>query len=122
MIYWSYILSAVGLLGFFLAGKRIWWAWYVNIANQVLWILYAVLTDQWGFLVGAIVYTLVFVLNARRWTLERFKPAPRVEGFRVAMGKPMKKLRGPYECYGCGVDEITWCKDDCTYLDPFDWR
>lgn len=65
---WSWVLSAVGLAGFFLAGKLVWWAWYVNLANQVLWTVYAFLTEQWGFLAGTVFYMYVFSRNAYLWT------------------------------------------------------
>lgn len=68
--YWSWILTLVGVTGFWLAGKKVWWCWYVNIANQALWVTYAVVTRQWGFLLGAVVYLAVFVPNAIRWTKE----------------------------------------------------
>ena len=68
--YWSWILSAVGLLGFFLAGSKVWWAWYVNIFNQVIWTVYAIATEQWGFLVGTAFYFVVFIRNAVKWTKE----------------------------------------------------
>lgn len=68
--WWSWALTAVGLLGFFLAGKKVWWCWYVNIANQILWATYALITDQLGFLVGTFAYTFVFVKNAYVWTVE----------------------------------------------------
>lgn len=67
---WSWVLSAVGLAGFFLAGKKVWWAWYVNIANQVLWTAYSFITEQWGFLVGTVFYMWVFCRNAYLWTKE----------------------------------------------------
>lgn len=65
---WSWILSIVGLIGFFLAGSKIWWAWYVNIANQVLWTAYSIVTEQWGFLAGTAFYMYVFIRNAYLWT------------------------------------------------------
>lgn len=67
---WGWVLSALGLVGFWLAGKKIWWAWYVNLLNQLVWALYAILTAQWGFLVGVVFYTFIFAKNARMWTLE----------------------------------------------------
>lgn len=67
---WSWLLSFVGVAGFILAGKKIWWAWYINIGCQVLWFSYAIVTKQWGFLVGAFFYTAVFVRNAYLWTKE----------------------------------------------------
>ena len=67
---WSWLLTAVGLTGFVLAGKKIWWCWYVNLACQGLWLAYALATKQYGFIVASAVYTVVFAQNARRWTQE----------------------------------------------------
>lgn len=66
----DWILTAVGITGFFLAGFKIWWCWYINIGCQVLWIWYATTTEQYGFLVGALFYTAVFTMNATKWTAE----------------------------------------------------
>lgn len=70
---WSWILTAVGVSCFFLAGNKVWWAWYVGLAGQVTWALYGVVTQQWGFLVGVVLYTVVYSKNAYQWTRERFK-------------------------------------------------
>ncbi len=61
---WSYILAAVGILGIYLAGdkKRIGWA--VGVGAQVLWIAYALSTQQYGFLVTAFAYGWVYL---RAW-------------------------------------------------------
>lgn len=67
---WSWALTLIGVSGFWLAGRKVWWAWYINIANQVLWTAYAVTTEQWGFLMGVPIYLAVFVPNAVRWTRE----------------------------------------------------
>lgn len=68
---WSYILTLVGITGFYLAGRKVWWCWYINIANQVLWLIYAVITQQWGFILGTVFYSVVFIKNAYQWTKER---------------------------------------------------
>jgi hypothetical protein len=68
--YWSWILTFAGVTGFVLAGKKIWWCWYINIACQALWVTYAVVTEQWGFIVASVVYTVVFTKNAIAWTKE----------------------------------------------------
>lgn len=65
---WSWVLTFIGLFGFWLAGRKVWWCWYVNIANQILWATYSFITEQWGFLVGVFFYTYVFVTNAIKWT------------------------------------------------------
>lgn len=67
----DWILTAVGLTGFILAGRKIWWAWYVNITCQGLWLYYAISTKQYGFILAAFVYTIVFTINAIKWTSER---------------------------------------------------
>lgn len=71
---WPWLLSIVGVVGFELAGRKIWWAWYVNIACQGLWFAYAIVTQQYGFLVGAFFYLYVFVKNAYKWTKEHRNP------------------------------------------------
>lgn len=68
---WSWVLGFIGVAGFILAGKKIWWAWYVNIGCQFLWFAYAIVTQQWGFFLSSIVYLAVFSKNAYDWTKER---------------------------------------------------
>ena len=68
---WSWVLTVVGVTCFLLAGRRVWWAWYVGLASQVLWLAYSVATAQWGFLAGVVVYSWTYAVNAARWTRER---------------------------------------------------
>jgi hypothetical protein len=70
-MFWSWILTVVGLTGFVLAGRKVWWAWYINIACQGLWFTYALVTHQYGFIVASVAYTVVFTQNAVKWTRER---------------------------------------------------
>ncbi|MFW7414741.1 hypothetical protein [Demequina sp. SO4-18] len=65
---WDWLLTAVGVTGFILAGRRVWWSWYVNLACQALWMAYAIVTEQYGFIIAALVYTVVFLRNALAWT------------------------------------------------------
>lgn len=67
----DWVVTIVGVIGFRLAGKKVWWAWYVNILNQILWAIFAITTQQWGFLLGIPLYMYVFVKNAYEWTKER---------------------------------------------------
>lgn len=80
--YWSWLLSIVGVAGFVLAGKKIWWAWYINLGCQVLWFTYAIVTEQYGFILGAAVYTVVFAINARKWTIEHLEKKRLAEDLR----------------------------------------
>lgn len=70
MSLWSWALTAVGVTCFFLAGRKVWWTWYVGLGGQVLWLIYAIVTRQYGFLVGTAAYSWVYVQNAVRWTRE----------------------------------------------------
>lgn len=72
--YWSYLLTAVGVLGLHLAGKKNRWGWAVGLGAQTLWIAYAITTRQWGFLVSAFAYGSVYARNYTAWRKEQ--PAP----------------------------------------------
>lgn len=67
MEYWSWILTSIGILGLFLAGKKIWWAWLIGFGAQFLWIVFAVQTEQYGFIVSALAYGFVYLFNALSW-------------------------------------------------------
>jgi len=66
----SWVVGAVGLIGFYFAGQKKWWCWWINVACQVLWATYALVTGQPAFLVTAAVYSVIFVRNAIKWTKE----------------------------------------------------
>lgn len=70
---WSWILTAVGLTGFWFVGKKIWWSWYINLACQALWFTYAIISQQYGFIVAALFYSIIFGKNAIAWTKEHKK-------------------------------------------------
>jgi hypothetical protein len=68
--YWSYILTAVGVFGLYLAGRKSQWGWAVGIAAQLLWFAYAVSTQQWGFIASCVAYGSVYAKNFRAWRRE----------------------------------------------------
>lgn len=63
---WSWILTAVGVTGLFLAGRGGWAGWAVGLGVQVLWLAYAIVTKQYGFIVSAFAYGWVNVVNIQR--------------------------------------------------------
>ena len=67
MEYWSYLLVAIGVSGIFLVGRKTIVGWLVLCANECLWIVYAVTTKQYGFIIGAIVYGIVYVKSYIGW-------------------------------------------------------
>lgn len=70
--YWSWLLTVVGVTGLYFAGRRRALGWAIGLAAQVLWLAYAIATQQWGFIVSAGAYGWVYAKNLRAWT----HPAP----------------------------------------------
>lgn len=68
---WSWALTLVGVACFWLAGRKVWWAWYIGLAGQITWAAYSIVTQQWGFMVGVVLYTFVYSKNAYAWTRDR---------------------------------------------------
>ena len=65
MSIWSWVLGTLGVTGLLIAGNRVWWGWLINLANESLWVVYAVKTKQYGFILMAAAYALVYARNAR---------------------------------------------------------
>lgn len=67
MQWWSWVLTAVGVCGLWLAGRKSPWGWAVGLGAQGLWFAYAISTRQYGFLVSCFAYGTVYVVNLRKW-------------------------------------------------------
>jgi hypothetical protein len=64
---WSWVLVISGATGMWLSGRRLRVGWLVAIFTEALWIIYAVQTEQWGFIAGALLYMVVFARNWHLW-------------------------------------------------------
>lgn len=62
---------AVGVFGLYLAGKKNQYGWAIGIFAQTLWIVYAITSDQFGFLVSAFAYGWVYTKNFLAWRKEQ---------------------------------------------------
>jgi len=53
----SSIIPAIGISSIWLIGYGRWrrTGWYLGLLNQIIWIVYASLTAQYGFIVGALI-------------------------------------------------------------------
>ena len=47
---WSWILMSINLTAMILAGRKLWQAWLVGVAAEMMWIAYGYATEQWGLL------------------------------------------------------------------------
>jgi nicotinamide riboside transporter PnuC len=67
---WSYTLAGLGVISLYLTGKKLKSGWVVGIVNSGLWIAYGMTTEQYGFILSAIVFITVQAKNYRSWTAE----------------------------------------------------
>jgi hypothetical protein len=73
MMYWSYVLAVIGVAGIFFVGRKTVWGWLVLLFNEVLWIAYALITNQYGFILSAIAYAIVYIKSYSLWRQEASK-------------------------------------------------
>jgi len=69
-VYWSYILAAIGVTGIFFVGRKTIWGWHILLVNEALWITYAIITKQYGFILSAIAYAAVYIRSYIHWSKE----------------------------------------------------
>lgn len=69
-MYWSYVLAVIGVAGIFFVGRKDNWGWWILLFNEVLWIAYAVITQQYGFILSAIAYAIVYIRSYIHWSKE----------------------------------------------------
>lgn len=60
---WSFILAVVGILGLWVAGSNRWYGWAIGLGAQLLWVIYALVSNQYGFLLSAFGYGFVYARN-----------------------------------------------------------
>jgi len=61
------VLAAIGICGIFVVGQKTIWGWWVLLFNECLWIIYAITTEQYGFIVGAVAYAAVYIKSYLHW-------------------------------------------------------
>ena len=64
---WSWLLTTIGIIGLYLAGSKKRKGWAIGLASQGLWVIYALSTNQLGFLASAGVYGFVYARNYWLW-------------------------------------------------------
>jgi len=60
-------LAILGVSGMYFVGKKTVWGWLVLLANEVIWVVYALVTQQYGFIVMAIAYAFVYIKSYFEW-------------------------------------------------------
>jgi hypothetical protein len=80
---WSWILAAVTIAAVMTLHRGTWPAWLTGFAAEIAWIAYGVLTEQYGFVVGALVLGIPVGASITAWW--RAHPVKRV---RLSLAEP----------------------------------
>lgn len=64
---WSWLLAGMGITGMYFVGKKRWEAFLWLIVMECLWIVFALQTRTYGFIVGSLAYIAVYMRNVRLW-------------------------------------------------------
>lgn len=70
LMWWSVVLAAVGVFGLYLTTRKMAAGYAVGVGVQVLWITYAVVTAQYGFIFSALAFGAVNALGFYKWKTE----------------------------------------------------
>ncbi len=65
--WWSWLLASLGVTGLWMAGNKSKWGWIIGGSLQILWIIYAMATAQYGFIFSALAYAMVNIRNLIKW-------------------------------------------------------
>jgi hypothetical protein len=73
--YASWVLAVIGVAGIYFVGRKSFFGWYILLFNETLWMVYAVTTEQYGFIFSALAYGVVYVQSHRHWkSLDKEQP------------------------------------------------
>ena len=64
---WSWVLALVGSTGLFFVGEKRLRGWFILVANELLWVVYAIHTHQYGFIVSIVLYLIMYYKAIRNW-------------------------------------------------------
>lgn len=68
--YSHWVLAVIGVSGIYFVGRKTLWGWFVLLFNECLWIAYALVTEQYGFIFAAVAYGAVYIKSYLHWKRE----------------------------------------------------
>lgn len=72
---WSVGLAVIGLIGMHIAGNKSHWGWFIGFAAQSLWLVFAITTVQYGFILSAVGCGWMYGKNWWKWRKEKRESA-----------------------------------------------
>jgi hypothetical protein len=67
---WSYLLAALALFTSWQIGRKKAWPWLLAAGTQLLWVAYALVTEQYGFIASAFAFLVMNMHNYVKWRRE----------------------------------------------------
>jgi hypothetical protein len=64
---WSFVLAGLGILQIYLTGKKLRIGWIVGLLTSLLWLIFGVVTEQYGFIISAFVFGYFHLKNWVAW-------------------------------------------------------
>lgn len=71
---WSWLLALMGVFGMYFVGKKRWEAFLWLIVMECLWIVFAIQTKTYGFILGSLAYITVYSRNVKLWKKDSNNP------------------------------------------------
>lgn len=72
--YLPWLLSAITIWMFLLAGNKSKIAWIVGLCNQFLWLIWIVFSASWGLLPMNLALWIVYSRNHLKWASDAKRP------------------------------------------------
>lgn len=71
---WSWALALVGMVGLYLTTKKLARGYVVGLLVQIPWFVYALVSEQYGFILSSVGFAYVNALGWYRWTRNEKTP------------------------------------------------
>lgn len=71
MSIWAWIAGIASVIAVFFMGRKYWWAPIFGFICQGFWFLYIFIDKQYGLLICAVAYAIIYFVNIFKWAKER---------------------------------------------------
>jgi len=65
---WSFILAGLGIAQITLTGKKKRVGWLIGLLTSCIWMVFAIVTQQYGFVVSSIIFGYIHIKNWLAWS------------------------------------------------------
>ena len=65
---WSFILAGLGIAQITLTGKKKRIGWLVGLLTSCIWMVFAIVTQQYGFAISSVIFGYIHIKNWLAWS------------------------------------------------------